>query len=243
MRLYIVRHGHKASQEPDYDGGFNTPLSDVGRRQAQHLAEFLAGEEIDTVYASCQLRALQTAQPVSEAIDGDWHVWPVFYEGTGKLWAEQHAENPDDARWATAWRAGERIESPGPEELDRKDGNYYLLSDIPDMFPGAQVSQPFPFPDAWWELKRGYTKSTGYARADLGTEALLHRLDDGERAAIICHSVIATMLVTVLMDFPRRTSRFSCENTGVHRLDRRDDEQWRVTYTNRICHLPPELRR
>ncbi len=241
MQLYVIRHGHKANKLPDYNGGFNTPLSDTGHEQAEHLAAFLEDEGIDIIYSSCQLRSLQTADPAYAALDCEWHVWPVFYEGTRRTWNERYENDPDEATWATAWRAGEPLETPTQEELEEMHGHYYLLSDIPELFPGTQLSQPFSWPEAWWELKRGNTPPLGYARADLGTRALLNRHEEGDSIAIICHGTIGDMLVTSLKDFPRRQRHFSCNNTGVHCLSRRRPDFWRIRYINNTSHLPPEL--
>lgn len=243
MRLCIARHGHKANQLEDYDQGFNTPLSDTGHDQAEHLAEFLAEEEdIEYLYSSCQLRSLQTAEPLHDRIGGTWHVWPVFYEGTTARWREAYQESQSDVEWATAWRAGDAIEVPDAAEREEMHGHYYLLSEIPDRFPGTELSQPFPFPDAWWKLKRGYSAPLGYARAEIGLEALLHRHDEGDRVAIVCHGTIGDMLVTSLKDFSRRQRHFACNNAGVHRLDQRDTGNWRIAYTNNTRHLPDEIR-
>ena len=241
MDLYIIRHGHKANQLPDYDGGFNTPLSDTGHEQAEFLASFLSEEEIDVIYSSCQLRSLQTTEPVYDAIGCDWHVWPVFYEGTRTRWTDRYQEDPDATSWATAWRAGEVIETPTKEELEEMNGHYYLLSDIPELFPGTELSQPFPWPEAWWENKRGNSPPLGYARADLGTRAVLSRHEEGDSIAIICHGTVGDMLVTSLKDFPRRERHFSCNNTGIHRLTRRGPDYWRIHWINNTSHLPPDL--
>ena len=243
MKLCIARHGHKANQLSDYDGGFNTPLSEVGFEQAERLAEFLAAEEaVDHLYSSCQLRSLQTAQPLHDRIGGPWHVWPVFYEGTTRRWEAQFERSPTDVEWATAWRAGEPIEPPSSDELEEMHGNYYLLSDIPDLFPGTELSQPFPFPEAWWELKRGYSAPLGYARAELGLQALFQRHEEGDHIAIVCHGTIGDMLVTALKDFSRRQRHFSCNNAGVHRVDRVNADTWRIAYINNTRHLSDDLR-
>lgn len=243
MKLCIARHGHKADQVPGNDVGFNTPLSDIGFEQAEVLAAFLAEEEgIEYLYSSCQLRSLQTAEPLADRLSEPWHVWPVFYEGTRRDWQERFEAQPDDAAWATAWRAGEALNSPSKAEMADKHGEYYLLSDIPELFPGAELSQPFPFPDAWWKPKRGNSAPLGYARAEFGLNALLQRHDPGDHVAIICHGTIGDMLVTVLKDFARQRRHFSCDTAGVHRLDRQEGDHWRIEYINNNRYLPADLR-
>lgn len=55
MRLLFIRHG-----EPDYE---KDSLTEKGFREAEYLAEYLAGEKIDTCYVSPLGRAKDTAAP------------------------------------------------------------------------------------------------------------------------------------------------------------------------------------
>ena len=62
-RLFLVRHGATTlAAEDRFAGSVNVPLSDVGREQAAHLAERLAGESIAAVFSSTLERAIATAQ-------------------------------------------------------------------------------------------------------------------------------------------------------------------------------------
>jgi probable phosphoglycerate mutase len=85
--LLLVRHG-----ETDWNaagrlqGHTDRPLSDYGREQARRLADELAGEEIDAIYASDLARARETAEIVGERLrlpvgldrdlrEKDWGTW------------------------------------------------------------------------------------------------------------------------------------------------------------------------
>ncbi|WP_133848772.1 histidine phosphatase family protein [Labedaea rhizosphaerae] len=68
MRLMLVRHGQTAS---NVRGALDSalpgpPLTEEGLAQAKALAERLADEPVNGVYASQAVRAQQTAQPVAE---------------------------------------------------------------------------------------------------------------------------------------------------------------------------------
>lgn len=64
-RLVVLRHGRTAwNAETRIQGQRDVPLDDVGRWQAERLAEALADEGITTVYSSDLQRALATAQPL-----------------------------------------------------------------------------------------------------------------------------------------------------------------------------------
>lgn len=66
LRLYLVRHGETNwNAVGKFQGHSDVPLSEVGRRQAARLAQYLKNIKIDVVLASDLKRALETAQIVS----------------------------------------------------------------------------------------------------------------------------------------------------------------------------------
>ena len=68
--LLLVRHGETDwNADGRLQGQTDRPLSEFGRRQARQLAEELAGEELDAIYASDLARARETAQIVAERLE------------------------------------------------------------------------------------------------------------------------------------------------------------------------------
>ncbi|MDQ3322680.1 MAG: histidine phosphatase family protein [Acidobacteriota bacterium] len=68
-RLYLVRHGQSAGNAEGRFGGHSpTPLSELGRQQAEITAKALSKEKIETIYSSDLLRAVQTAQPLADIL-------------------------------------------------------------------------------------------------------------------------------------------------------------------------------
>ena len=67
--LLLVRHGETDwNAEGKLQGHTDRPLNDYGRRQAQILADRLAKEKIDAVYASDLCRARETAEILGERL-------------------------------------------------------------------------------------------------------------------------------------------------------------------------------
>lgn len=83
----LVRHGETDwNAEGRLQGHTDTPLNDFGRSQAQTLAEILAVEKLDAVYASDLARARETAEIIGGRIglpvvlradlrEKDWGTW------------------------------------------------------------------------------------------------------------------------------------------------------------------------
>lgn len=68
MELILVRHGLPIRKATDDGSPADPPLSEIGRAQADAVAEWLASERVDRVYSSHLLRARQTAMPLCERI-------------------------------------------------------------------------------------------------------------------------------------------------------------------------------
>ena len=67
-RVLLVRHGQsRGNAERRFGGHSPTPLSGLGRRQAEAAARALAAEGVTAIYSSDLLRAVQTAEPLARA--------------------------------------------------------------------------------------------------------------------------------------------------------------------------------
>lgn len=104
-----MRHARPERVE-GVDGRADPRLDVTGRSQAEALAEWLAGERIDAVYASTLRRAVETAEPLVARLglelvrhDGvvEWDRDASSYIPTEELKAEQHEEwaAMRDGRW------------------------------------------------------------------------------------------------------------------------------------------------
>ncbi|RYX94227.1 MAG: histidine phosphatase family protein [Comamonadaceae bacterium] len=67
--LILIRHGETDwNRELRFQGQVDVPLNAVGHEQARRIAQRLAAERIDHLYASDLLRTQQTAQPLSQQL-------------------------------------------------------------------------------------------------------------------------------------------------------------------------------
>ena len=77
MQIYLARHGQSSWQVERNDDDWDSPLTDLGRTQSQHLAHWLAGNpcldngtrvEIKQVLSSPLQRARKTAVTITNAL-------------------------------------------------------------------------------------------------------------------------------------------------------------------------------
>ena len=123
MLLFLIRHGESLYNiEGRIQGQSDVELSPLGLRQADAIAEFLAGASIDAVYSSPLRRAMQTAQPVSarlglsvQADDRLKELNAGVFQGL--LWGEIEARYPNDF---ALWR-GEQPDVAIPQGESRRD--------------------------------------------------------------------------------------------------------------------------
>ena len=96
MEIVLIRHG-----EPEWvRDGFNIdnpPLTARGHRQAQQMADALAGEEFDEVFCSPLLRACQTAAPLFEALGRTEAIDPWLEEIRNPIWQGTPQEQAEAA--------------------------------------------------------------------------------------------------------------------------------------------------
>ena len=66
-KFLFVRHGVTTwIEERKLHGVSDIPLSDYGKRQAKLTADILKNLKVDRLYSSPLIRAMQTAEPISE---------------------------------------------------------------------------------------------------------------------------------------------------------------------------------
>ncbi|KRC27914.1 MULTISPECIES: histidine phosphatase family protein [unclassified Acidovorax] len=143
-RIIAVRHGETAwNVDTRIQGHLDIPLNETGQWQAQQLAQALADEPIDAIYASDLQRAYATAQAVADATGAP--ITPEtglrersFGHFQGRTFAEIEAEMPEDAR---RWRKRDPEYVPeGGESLvmlrERIERTVFALA---EKHPGEQV--------------------------------------------------------------------------------------------------------
>ena len=68
MELIFVRHGRPEHVQTSDGSPADPPLAEVGHLQAAAVAQWLKEEPVDHIYSSPMRRAMETAQPIEEAL-------------------------------------------------------------------------------------------------------------------------------------------------------------------------------
>jgi 2,3-bisphosphoglycerate-dependent phosphoglycerate mutase len=229
------------STEPDWNTyllrrSADPPLTELGKHQAKALGKYLriAQQDHDTgsptsergdsyrfarVYCSPMLRALQTAQPVGDALGVAPEVWVEIHEHGGLF-----ERDPDDDDEAIRSCSG----------LSR--------SEMKVLFPNY-VLPPTVTEHGWWY--QGREDMTGcYARAiDVAAELRKTAQTSGnERIALVSHGTFMDSLIKALLSqLPGQDFHFNFYNTAVTRLDISSDGHLSLRYSNRVSHLVREM--
>ncbi len=121
--ILLARHGETDwNAVGRWQGHTDRSLTELGRRQAAELAERLADVELDAVYSSDLLRAVETAEPVAKRLGLPLQTLPELREVDVGTWAgltrDEVAERfPDGFRrwseWQTGWENGETYDEMG----------------------------------------------------------------------------------------------------------------------------------
>ena len=110
VRLYLVRHAQARADDGSY--GDDTPLSPLGRRQAEAVAVGLANASLAAIYASPMRRARETAEPLARVTGLDVQVEERLREFEIAGWDPDSP--PVDIDWA--WRPDD-VGVPGGETI------------------------------------------------------------------------------------------------------------------------------
>lgn len=147
-RLIITRHGQSiANAEKRFAGHSDFDLSDIGRKQAELAADYIAKNfKIDVIYSSDLLRAFNTAvpsakrlglevipyKPLREIFAGEWEGrttddLAIEYEKDFHVWKNDYASSRCTGGESTA-EVYRRVTATVEEIAKKHDGQTVMLS-------------------------------------------------------------------------------------------------------------------
>lgn len=144
-RLYLVRHGQSAGNAEGRFGGHSpTPLSPLGKRQAEMTARALAKERIRAIYSSDLYRAVQTAEPLSKILNLEINATDAFRERhvgvlEGLTFDEAKKEFPNDY-YALVNRSLNHVITKGESYSQLLERTTDVLHEILERHKGERVA-------------------------------------------------------------------------------------------------------
>ena len=173
MEIVLIRH---AQPEWVKDGlnVDNPPLTELGFRQAQMLADSFVGQSFDEVHVSPLVRTRQTAEPFLHTVGHDESIAPWLEEIRNPIW---HGTPEEKA--AEAWRA-ERLKS-SHEKWSGIEGGEPVDEFVARINEGAA----------------GFLSSLGLERAD-NSLPVWHAGEsfvDDRRIALVCHAGTSSVAI------------------------------------------------
>jgi len=144
MRLFAIRHGETAwTRERRFSGARDIPLTEHGQRQAEAVAQALAGERITAVYTSPLMRARASAEIIARPHRLSVTVEPAFREMAFGEWEglTRYELETGTAPMMETWRTTpERALPPGGEGLtDVAERVGKALQQVRDNHPEGSV--------------------------------------------------------------------------------------------------------
>jgi probable phosphoglycerate mutase len=180
VEIVIIRH---AQPEWVKDGLSvdNPPLTDLGFRQADAVANEIANEHFDEVLVSPLLRTRQTAEPVLDVLGKPLVIEPWLEEIRNPIW---HGTPQEKAE--AAWSA------------EKSKASHERWSGVEG---GEAVSD---FVTRINEGIGGFLASRGIVRAssDLPVWETNGKFDDNRKIALICHAGTGSVSLCHMLGFP-----------------------------------------
>jgi probable phosphoglycerate mutase len=140
--VYLARHGESDwNVERRWQGNADRPLTELGRRQADELAERLASTPLDAVYSSDLLRARETAEAVARRQGLEVRTLAALREVDVGSWSgltRDEVEERFPAAFAT-WREGGHGWEDGEAYEQMADRVVAAVLEIAGSHPGRSV--------------------------------------------------------------------------------------------------------
>jgi probable phosphoglycerate mutase len=141
--LYLIRHGEAEPIVEEGDLPADPPLTETGRRQAERLAVWLAGEGLDEVVSSPLRRARETAAPLGRATGLDVEILDELaeYDRGSLTYLPPHMLPKDDPEWRHMIETGMYLPKEGGEDpvLFRRR-SVATVEAVIERFPGRKVA-------------------------------------------------------------------------------------------------------
>lgn len=143
--LYLIRHGQsEGNASMRFGGHSDTPLSALGKRQADVTARYLASKKVSVIYSSDLPRTMQTAQPLTELTGLEIHDTLAFRERnvgilSGLTFIEAEEKHPREYK-ALIHREFDYVMTGGESYRQMLTRATAELDDILERYAGERIA-------------------------------------------------------------------------------------------------------
>lgn len=226
MEIVIIRH---AQPEWVKDGLSvdNPPLTELGFRQAEALAEELSGEKFDEILVSPLMRTQQTAAPILKVLQMPLVIEPWLEEIRNPIWHGTPQERAE-----AAWKA-EKSKSSHERWLGI-DGGEPVIEFVDRINNGV----------SYFLAERGITRS----EKELPVWETNENFVEDKKIALICHAGTGSVSLCHMLGFPATPwewERLVIGHATINRistLNLADGVTFGLTQLSGNHHLHPEMR-
>lgn len=223
LRVYLIRHGQSHNNaEPNFEKHqFDPPLTELGVKQSHAVGNHLKngsdngalryGYEVDTIYTSPQLRALQTTAEIIKFVDIRPEIKTRIHERGGVVVITRH----------------------GP-----KHDRGLTRSQIANQFPTFKI--PYQVTGSGWWTGSGTieTNDDVVVRARVVANELFIKARSSARDSgivLVSHGTFINFLMQVMLN--ERQTKFLHSNAAISRIDINQSTKATLKYVNKTTHL------
>lgn len=225
--VYLIRHAESENNaRPVYERVCDPAITQRGRLQAEHLAQWMKTLPLDLLVTSPFRRTLQTAKGILQQRDRSVEVWHDIFE-SGGCYHGHHEANFRGADGLTNLEIEAFLNDVESAEQSSETKNIVIDQEI-----GAT---------GWWDARPPETPEQTLARATQVAVRLTETFSgSGQAVALVIHADFKRELLRVLLqDVLDLDSVGPIANTSVTELHL--DSQWQLATLNSVTHLPPRL--
>ena len=219
MQLYLIRHAESTNNaRPEHLREEDPPITELGRRQAEHLAGWVQSLAIDTLITSPFLRTVQTTSAILREVPSEVQVWHDVFELGG----------------CYRGHSGSQIE--GAPGMSRS-----AIDDHLRAAGGSPVLDESISEAGWWDAQARETWDAAQDRAVRIVQRLVNTFGaSGETVVAVIHADIKRLvLAECLAPVVDATQLGPLRNTGISKLDY-NGSRWTLDWFNSVSHLPSD---
>ncbi len=207
MKLFLIRHGETTGNIDNLYQTAETPLSPEGENQAKKVAGRFKGINIDLIYTSSHLRALETSKLISKETGAKVEPWEKLME----------IRRPKEVR-------GKRVDNADVEKI---------MKEVTTNF--ANPDWKYSDEENFFDLEARANLVLDHLLKNHRDQTIICVSHGTFIKFLACLAIFRNKLTPEIFDLFRH--HVWTANTGVTKLEYTEKYGWRLSYWNDITHI------